>query len=166
MVRQIWVSYPIRIKDWPIEKISTVTRGKMYIQMQPEYSWEECRKVDAFRRKIDAQPDLKSKVDYAVDNSPTTHGTPSTCVISYVGKIDWGGIAPYIEGIYSLTFGHVMLEINATEENFCVSFQTVHEHEKYVRAFLEVLDEEGVSYRAGEFAERRLPEIVLPPFTE
>jgi hypothetical protein len=59
-----------------------------------------------------------------------------------------------------------MLEINATEENFCISFQTLHEHEKYIRAFLEVLAEEGVSYTVGEFADRRLPEIVLPPFTE
>ena len=165
MVRQIQVSYPIKIKDWTIEKISTVTRSKMYVQMQPEYSWEECRKVDTFRRGIDDQPDLVSKVDYAVDNSPTTHGIPSTCVISYVGKVDWGGIAQYLQGVYSLTFGHVMLEINATEENFCISFQTLHEHEKYVRAFLDVLDEEGVSYTVGEFAERRLPEIVLPPFT-
>ena len=165
MVRQIQVSYPIKIKDWTIEKISTVTRSKMYVQMQPEFSWEECRKVDAFRRGIDDQPDLESKVNYAVDNSPTTHGIPSTCVISYVGKVDWGGIAQYLQGVYSLTFGHVMLEINATEENFCISFQTLHEHEKYVRAFLDVLDEEGVSYTVGEFAERRLPEIVLPPFT-
>ena len=114
---------------------------------------------------VDGQPDLESKVNYAVDNSPTTHGIPSTCVISYVGKVDWGGIAQYIEGIYSLTFGHVMLEINATEENFCISFQTLHEHEKYIRAFLDVLDEEGVPYTVGGFAERRLPEIVLPPFT-
>ena len=166
MVRQIWVSYPIKVRDWSIEKISTVTRSKMYVQMQPEFSWEECRKVAAFRRSIDDQPDLERKVDYAVENSPTTHGVPSTCVISYVGKVDWEGLAPYIQGVYSLTFGHVMLEINATGEDFCISFQTLHEHEKYIKAFLDVLDEEGLSYTVGEFADRKLPEIVLPPFTE
>lgn len=163
MVRQIYISYPIRMKDWPIEKISTVTRSKMYIQMQPEVSWEEFRKVNAFRRAIDDQPDLETKIDYAVNNSPTTHGVPSTCVISYVGKIEWGGLAPFIEGIYSLTFGHLMLEINATEENFCISFQTVHQHEQYVKAFLEILDEEGLPYTVGEFENRKLPEIILPP---
>ncbi len=164
MVRQIQISYPIRIKDWPIENISTITRTKMYLQMQPEVSWEECRKVDAFRRAIDARPDLEAKVDYAVNNSPTTHGTPSTCVISYVGKIEWGGLAPFIEGIYTFTFGHVMLEINATSENFCISFQTVHQHERYVKAFLRILDEEGLPYTVGEFENRKLPEIILPPF--
>lgn len=53
MVRQIQITYQIKMKDWTIDKISTVTRSQMYIQMQPEVSWEECRKVDAFRRKID-----------------------------------------------------------------------------------------------------------------
>ena len=164
MVRQIQVPYQIKMKDWPIEKISTVTRSRMYIQMQPEVSWDECRRVAAFRREIDAQPDLSSKVDYAVDHSPTTHGTPSTYVISYVGKIEWGGLAPYIKGVYSITSGHVMVEVNATEENFCLSFQTVYHHEKYVEAFKKILDEERLFYEAGAFTERRLPEIILPPF--
>ena len=166
MVRQIQIPYPIKMKDWPIEKISTVTRSKMYIQMQPEVSWKEFRKVYAFRRAIDDQPDLEAKADYAVNNSPTTHGIPSTCVISYVGKIEWGGLAPFIKGIYSLTFGHVMLEINATAEDFCISFQTLHQHERYADAFLKILDEEGLPYTVGEFENRKLPEIILPPFTE
>lgn len=164
MVRQIYVPYRISMKDWPIEKISTVTRSQMYIQMQQEESWEECRKVDAFRREIDAQPDLNSKVSYAVDHSPTTHGTPSTCVISYVGKVEWGALSPFIQGVYTITFGHVMIEINATDEDFCLSFQTVHQHEKYLQAFLRILEEEGLSYTVGAFEERKLPEIMLPPF--
>lgn len=108
---------------------------------------------------------LESKVDYAVENSPTTHGIPSTCVISYVGKIEWGGLAPFIESVYTFAFGHVMLEINATEKNFCISFQTVHQHERYVNAFRKILDEEGLSYTIGEFENRKLPEIILPPDT-
>jgi hypothetical protein len=164
LVRQIYIPYQISMKDWPIEKISTVTRSRMYIQMQPEVSWNYFRKVYAFRSEIDNQQDLDTKTEYAVNNSPTTHGIPSTCVISYVGNIEWGGLAPYIVGVYSLTFGHVMLEINATEENFCISFQTVHQHERYVDAFLRVLDEEGLSYTVGEFENRKLPEIILPPF--
>ena len=41
------------MKDWPIEKLSTVTRGSMYLQMQPEISRETYRKVAAYREKID-----------------------------------------------------------------------------------------------------------------
>ena len=149
-----------------MEKLSTITRSRMYIQMQPEVSWMEARKVRDFRQAIDEQPDLMSKVDYAVDNSPITHGIPSTFVISYVGKVGWGGLAPYIKGVFSLTFGHVMLEINATEDDFCISFQTVRKDRKYLDEFLNILKEEGISYTVGEVDERRLPEIILPPFPQ
>ena len=162
MVRQLHVPYERRMKEWTIEKLSTMTRSRMYIQMQPEASWAECRKVNAFRMAIDEQPDLESKADYAVKNSPTTNGYSSSFVISYVGKVDWGGLAPFIKGVFALTFGHIMLEVNATNEDFCVSFQTVRQDDKYVKEFLEVLDEEGISYMKGSFEDRKLPAIVLP----
>ena len=162
MVRQLYIPYDIRMKDWPIEKLSTMTRSRMYIQMQPEASWNECRRVNAFRQAIDAQPDLDSKVNYAVEHSPTTHGTPSTFVISYVGKVEWGGLAPFIQGAFTLTFGNIMIEINATEEAFCLSFQTVRKDRKYLDVFLKTLDEEGIAYKVGGVEERKLPEIVLP----
>ena len=134
----------------------------MYIQMQPEASWNECRRVNAFRQAIDAQPDLDSKVNYAVEHSPTTHGTPSTFFISYVGKVEWGRLASFIQGAFTLTFGNIMIEINATEEAFCLSFQTVRKDRKYLDVFLKTLDEEGIAYKVGGVEERKLPEIVLP----
>ena len=130
--------------------------------MQPEISWNECRMINSFRRSIDAQPDLNSKVDYAVEHSPTTHGIPSTYVISYVGKVEWGQLASFIQGVFTLTMGHIMIEINATEENFCLSFQTVRKGSKYLEAFLKTLDEEGISYQVGDVEERKLPEVILP----
>ena len=70
-------------------------------------------------------------VPFVHSHSPTTHGTPSTFVISYVDKVEWGGLAPFIQGAFTLTFGNIMIEINATEEAFCLSFQTVRKDRKY-----------------------------------
>ncbi|MBQ9415099.1 MAG: hypothetical protein IJU16_08260, partial [Clostridia bacterium] len=162
MVRQMYVQYDRSMKDWDVEKLSTVTRSRMYIQMQPEISWDKCRKTDAFRRQIDAQPNLESKADYAVANSPTLNGVPSAFHISYVGKIDWGGLAPFIDGVYTLTVAHLMMEVNATEDNFCISFHTVCKDEKYLKEFLQVLDEEGIPYTVGALEDRKIPAIILP----
>ncbi|MCR4746797.1 MAG: hypothetical protein K5894_16395 [Lachnospiraceae bacterium] len=164
MVRMLSVTYDAKMKDWPAEKLSTMTRSRMYLQMQPECSWKHCRKVDHFRKEIDAAPDFEAKVDYAVNNSPTTHGVPASFVISYVGKVEWGELAPFIDGAFSITYGHIMLEINATNENFCISFQTLRSDGKYFKEFLKVLDEEKIKYTAGELENRKLPEIILPPF--
>ena len=162
MVRQMYVQYDIGMKDWTIEKLSTVTRSRMYIQMQPEISWDKCRAVEELRRQIDAQPDLESKAEYAFTNSQTTHGVPSAFHISYVGKVEWGGLGPFLAGAYSLTAAHLMIEVNATDEDFCISFHTLRKDGKYLKEFLQTLDEEGISYQVGELEERKLPEIILP----
>ena len=99
---------------------------------------------------------------YVVENSPTTHGTPAVFYISYVGKVEWGGLAPYIKGVFTLAFGHVMIEVNATEEAFCLSFLTMRSDRKYLDGFLQALEEEGIAYQAGALEERKLPAIVLP----
>ena len=162
MVRQMYVQYDSRMKDWTVDRLSTVTRSRMYIQMQPEASWAKCRQTEELRRQIDAQPDLESKVNYACENSPTTHGIPSSFHISYVGQIDWGGLEHFIEAVYSLTIAHLMCEVNANKEYFFVSFHTVRKDGKYLKEFLQVLDEEGITYSVGELTERRLPITVLP----
>ena len=162
MVRQMYVQFDVGMKDWSVEKLSTVTRSRMYLQMQPELSWDKCRKVEEIRRQIDAQPDLDSKADYAAENSPTTHGVPAAFNISYVGRMEWGGLAAYIDGVYTFTVGHLLIEVNATEEDFCLSFQTLRKDDKYLKEFLEVLDEEEIGYSVGELMDRKIPAIILP----
>ena len=139
-----------------------MTRSRMYIQMQPELSWERLRKTEEFRSKIDALPDTETKAGFAVQNSLTIHGVPSTVHISYVGKIEWDGLAPYIDGVYTLTFSHLLIEVNATDEDFCISFQTLRRDGKYLKEFLEILDEEGIAYSVGELMDRKIPAIILP----
>lgn len=55
-----------------------------------------------------------------------------------------------------------MIEINATDDNFCLCFLIIRKDRKYLDEFLDVLKEEGISYQAGEIEDRKLPEIVLP----
>ena len=67
------------------------------------------------------------------------------------------GLAPYIEEIYSLTEGHLMLEVNSAREKFCIAFQVLNRDENFIREFVKVLEEEGISYELGEMVESRLP---------
>ena len=76
--------------------------------------------------------------------------------------VDWCGLEPFIEGVYSLTIAHLMFEVNANNEYFFVSFHTVRKDGKYLKEFLQVLDEEGVAYSVGALTERQLPTTILP----
>ena len=131
LVRILHARYLTGMKDWPIEKLSTVTRGAMYLQMQPELS----RAVRS--------------------------GVKDTYNVSYVGNVDWGGLSEYIEEIYSLTEGHLFLEVNSARDKFCIAFQVLNRDGKFVREFVKVLEEEGFPYELGEMVESRLPQIEL-----
>ena len=161
LVRVIHARYMPTMKDWPIEKLSTVTRGSMYLQMQPEISRETYRKVAAYREKIDEIHGKTLKTAYALKNSPLRNGVKDTFNVSYVGNVDWGGLAAYIEEIYSLTEGHLMLEVNSAREKFCIAFQVLNRDENFIREFVKVLEEEGIPYELGEMVESRLPQIEL-----
>ena len=71
------------------------------------------------------------------------------------------GSARNIENVYTLSDGHVLLEVNATEERFCISFQTIRKDDKYLRKFMQAMDEEEIHYHNGDRERRNLPSVVL-----
>jgi hypothetical protein len=147
------------MKDWPIEKLSTVTRSAIYLQTEPELSWRECRKLYELRDQIDRQPEIDQKMGYALEHSLLRNVNRDTFQVSYVGNIYWGGLSEYMREIYAITQGHLMLEVNATTDKFCISFQTLTKAETYLEAFLTVLEEEGIPYEVGEKESSNLPGI-------
>ena len=161
LVRVIHARYLPEMKDWPIDKLSTVTRGSMYLQTQPELSRETYRQVLAYRDEIDRREGNLFKKRYALKNSPLRNGVKDTFNISYVGKVDWGGLSPYVLEMYSLTEGHLMLEVNSVKDTFCIAFQVLNRDERYIEEFLKVLREEGIPYELGEMEESKMPQIEL-----
>ena len=162
LVRMLHVKYTADMADWSIEKLSTTARGSMYLQMQPEFSVQEYKRLVEFRDGIDARKTFAEKAEYALTNSLLRADVADTFTVSYVGNIYWGGLAEYIESVYSITDGHLMLEINSLPDKFCISFEQFTDDKKYLNAFLQVLDEEGISYTVGEAVPTKLPGIQLP----
>ena len=54
-----------------------------------------------------------------------------------------------------------MLEVNSARDKFCIAFQVLNRDEDFIREFVKVLEEEGISYELGEMVESRLPQIKL-----
>ena len=161
LVRLLHTRYTPKLRDWPVDKLSTVTRGMMYLQMEPESSWKYYRKILAYRDEIDRMPTFRQKQKYASENSPLRAGMRDTFNISYVGNISWGALSEFVTHAYPLTEGHLMLEVFAIGDQFCISFQTLAKSDKYLREFLNVLQEEGIPYTVGETERSNLPHIVL-----
>ncbi|MBQ6502524.1 MAG: hypothetical protein IJI57_01250, partial [Flexilinea sp.] len=163
LVRMLHVKYTTEMADWSIEKLSTTARGSMYLQMQPEFSVQEYQRLLEFRKGIDEQKTFPEKAEYALKNSLMRSDINDTFTVSYVGNLAWGGLAEYIESVYSITDGHLMLEVNSLPDKFCISFELFNNSDrKYLDAFLQVMDEEGIPYTVGEAEKTNLPGIQLP----
>ena len=161
LVRLLHARYTPKLRDWPIDRLSTVTRGMMYLHMEPEASWKYFRNLVAYRSEIDKRSGLRQKKKYASDHSPLRDGPRDTFNISYVGAVDWGGLSEFIKGAYPITEGHLMLEVAVADGKFCISFETLANTEKYLGEFLRVLREENIPYTVGETEKSNLPRIEL-----
>lgn len=161
-VRFIHIRYEWDMKDDSIEKLNMRARGAIIKQNQPELSFERFTKLEKVHRGVDEQPDLKSKKSYAKQNSTFRSDPRDNCTVSYVGKTDWGEIDRHIKGLYTITDGDLMLEVNALTDKFCIAFQVIDKKRKPLDLFCEILDGEKIPYTVSERFVRNLPKIELP----
>ena len=161
-VRLIHTKYEWSMRDESIQQLNLRARGAMIKQNQPELGCERFLKLMEVRKSIDELPTLKEKKKYALANSTFRSDPRDVYSISYVGRVDYGGLADHIRGIYTITDGDLMLEVNATEDTFYITYQLINKDRKPLDRFLEVLGEEGIPYRVSERKVRYLPKIQLP----
>ncbi|MCR5747562.1 MAG: hypothetical protein K6G03_07625 [Lachnospiraceae bacterium] len=161
-VRFIHVRYDWKEKDSTIARLSMIARGAIIFQMQPELSYEQYRKVCKVHEGIDAQPTLKEKIKYSRKNGLYRSDPRDSYTISYVGQVDWGGMAEHIMNMYTHSDGHNMLEVNVLKDKFCISFQLLNKDEMPVKLFCDVLKDENIPFECSGRLTRHLPEIELP----
>lgn len=161
-VRFIYTKYEWSMKNEPVEKLSMRARGAIISQNQPELGCERFRRLEEVRRGIDAQPDLKSKKQLAAKNSTYRSDPRSTYFISYIGKTDWGDMEQHIRNVYTITDGDLMLEVNALQDHFCISFQLINKDRGPLDLFCKLLDEEKIPYKVSGRQTRYMPRIQLP----
>lgn len=161
-VRFLHVRYDWENLGESIEKLNMRARGAIISQMQPENSCEWYRAMCEARKGIDAQPDLKSKKQYAMKHSIYGSDYRDTYMVSYVGKTDWGGMAKYIDSVYTITDGNLMLEVNALPDKFCVTYQLLTKDRKPLDYFCEILESEKIPYKVSDRMVRYMPDLQLP----
>ena len=161
-VRFIHIRYEWDMKEQPIEKLNMRARGAIIKQNQPELGVERFVKLQNVHDAIDKQPDLKSKKKYALSNSNFRSDPRDNSTVSYVGKVEWGEMDKHIKGLYTITDGDLMLELNALTDKFCITFQLIDKNRTPLERFCEILKHEGLPYKVSDRFTRYLPKIELP----
>ncbi len=161
-VRFIHVKYEWSMRNELISKLNMRARGAMVFQNQPELAYERFIRLEEAHRGIDAQPDLKQKRKYAAKHSTFRSDPRDNYTISYLGQVDLGGMQQHIKSVYNITDGDLMLEVNAIDDKFFISFQLIDKNKKPLTLFLDILKTENIPFTVSERKPRHLPSIKLP----
>lgn len=138
------LKYPDSLKDADITKLSTCTRGMIMVQSQLENTLVQVRNslklIERLRTMThDQKRQFMQRAAQGLGND--------TFKVSYVGRMDWGVIEPYIQKIYTyvdvLNSG-IMVEIQASNGSFDFCFLQEFSEDIYVKRFMELLDKEGI----------------------
>ncbi|MBR2280245.1 MAG: hypothetical protein IJ903_04885 [Ruminococcus sp.] len=68
----------------------------------------------------------------------------------------------HIKGMYTITDGDLMLELNALKDKFCIAFQLIDKKREPLERFCEILDNEKIPYTVSDQYKRYMPGIEFP----
>lgn len=162
LTRPLHIQYKRSYLDYPIDKLGTITRGMIMLQSQPENSIHEVKELLKYHEKIDSLNSLEEKCAFCLEEGRFTKGCKDTYNVSYVGQTDFGDMQKYIDAMYSIAFGHLVVEINAMRDMFFLNFHQIVKNDSYINAFLNIMDDVGLSYSISEFKEKNIAGLQLP----
>ena len=155
-------SYKRSLLDIPVDKLGTITRGMIMLQSQPENSIIHMKKVLKYYEDVDSLKTIEEKRNFCLNEGIFTKGCKDTYNVSYVGQTDFGSMSKYVRSMNTLAFGNLLIEINAIGNMFYITFSQMVKTDKYINAFLDILNKEGLSYSVSNYRIKNVAPLVLP----
>lgn len=140
------IDFPKGRENEDIERMYTVTRGKLLLQAQPENSLWHIKSLKAMRQKLDMMP-LQMKFDMLGKASGAARWTAA---VSYTDNRSFGVLDPYIEEVYVLAQPTVIdaaIEIACVNHSFYLAFLQNFPDDYLFKAFLDELAAAGIPYQ-------------------
>jgi hypothetical protein len=142
LVSYIPVTLAPRLSKWDVEKQNTVVRGQVILKGGIEADIASVNRLIGAFTSCSSFADKKDAMSHYAENS--IRG--KTFGISYVGKMDWCGLDPYIEDLHAYigekhTKDMLLIEVMTVGEDFSLTFMQSGRGEKYLNAFVGELRE-------------------------
>ena len=172
MVKLIELAYPPRLKGADMERLAICSRGMVMLQSQPETVWSVVKKQVELEKQLEPLT-LKERFDLlrpivtgartGIGNLPAS--APVSYKVSYVGRTDWGSMANMIESVHcSVTTdgSGICIEINTCNGYFDYCFMQEFEDDTYFKAFVDLLESEGIYCTVNGPFDIHVPKMRLP----
>ncbi|MCM1382228.1 MAG: hypothetical protein NC192_09840 [Muribaculaceae bacterium] len=160
--RALHVCYRRSYLDMPADKLGTITRGMIMLQSQPENSVIQMKKTLEFYEKVDSLENTEDKRNFCLNEGLFTKGCKDTYNVSYVGQTDFGAMNGFVRSLNTMAYGNLLVEINAIGNMFYITLNQVTNTDRYINAFLNVLNEAELSYSVSNYRMKNIAALELP----
>ena len=163
LVNYIPVTLSPRLSKWDVERQNTVVRGQVILKGEIEDD------IASVNRLIRAFPSVGSFFEKreAMSRYAENSILGKTFGISYVGKMDWCGLDPYVEDLHvyigeKYTKNMLLIEVMTVGEDFSLTFMQSGRGDKYLNAFIDELLLLGIPVRLVSEERYKLCDTNMP----
>lgn len=133
-----------KFDNMDITKQNTIIRGRIILQSDEMVIVPKLAGMVALDKYFLQIPDKETKKAMS-RNIISNQGV--TADISYVGRVDWGGMEKHIKSCYTYTdIASLIVEINYVNGMFFYAFTQRFDDDCYVREFCNIMDKYGIEH--------------------
>lgn len=154
-----FMGLPERSMEYDLTTLATICRGQIMLNTDKQNSLVFAHNILSFAKYLESFPTLAEK--RAAARQTIAYNMP-TFFVSYVGKIDYGSVTPYIESVYPhiVQRGCPVMEINAMNGQFNIGLAQNFKSDVYVRMFVKLMEDAGIKVNSVRGPEKSTSPIV------
>ena len=157
LISRIKVTYTPEAADKDVETLSTMARGKVILETEPEAYQRTREGVAGVCAAAFALPDHKTRFDLMYRDLPTENFN-----VSYVGMIPFGAVEKYVDELYVVippTPDYLTIEINYINGKLLFMFSQCFDDTYFVKHFMGFFESNGIEVHNYREAQMRHPLI-------
>ena len=158
------LEYKEKMREWPLDRQATAYRGMVFAQTTDEAVLAGANSLKGLTQMLLSKPTDQERLGISAYIGKTTDEI-MTATVSYVGKANYKEAEKYIRDFRTWTgaTGHYpCIEIAAVNGRFTLDFIQPFSTPLIVNAFLNELEENGITYDLQDVAVLDVPNIKLP----
>ena len=158
------LEYKDKMRDWPLDRQATSYRGMVFLQTQDEAVLAGVNEANAFTRMLLSKKTDQERLEMTAATDDMSNQFMSA-VVSYVGKTDFNGAETYIRDFRAWTAcpkKGILVEMSAINGKFFLDFIQPFSDPVYVNAFIQELEENGITCQLQDKIQLELANIKLP----
>ncbi len=164
-VTMLAIRYDDRMNALPMETQLTCSRGQIILQSDPVNMLYDIKTKALFSHKLDALKTAEERRSLYRDSPEQVVNNPETFASSYIGKINWGSIEPFMEGVFlscSALVAPLMTVCVPLNGYFNICFVQRDNTDAFAETFVKILKQNDIEAGIVESEPEELGTVTFP----